>query len=44
MCRVCELNINRSMKKKDIGEVYKLRMNFALFLHVLEKKIIGRLA
>ena len=28
---VCELGIKRSMKKKDNGEVYKLRKSFAVF-------------
>ena len=32
MCRACELiNIKRSMKKKDNGEVYKLGKTFAVF-------------
>ena len=32
------------MKKKYIGAVYKLRKTFALFLCLLEEKIIGWLA
>ena len=43
MCRACELSIKRSMKKKDNGEVYKLRKTFAVFL-LLEEELIGRLA
>ena len=31
VCRGCELSIKRSMKKKDNGEVYKLRKTFAVF-------------
>ena len=31
VCRACELSIKRSVKKKDNGEVYKLRKTFAVF-------------
>ena len=45
MCRACELSIKRSMKKKDNGEVYKLRKTFAVFhlvpLCFLEEELIG---
>ena len=39
MCLACELSIERSVKKKDNGEVYKLRKTFAVFHLVL---FIGR--
>ena len=41
MCRACELSIKRNMKKKDDGEVYKLRKTFAVFLSLLEEELDG---
>ena len=40
VCRASELNIKRSMMKKDNGEVYKLRKTFAV-LHLVPL-FIGR--
>ena len=48
MCRTCELNIKRSLKKKDNGKVYNIRNTLAVLhlvpLRFLEEELIGCLA